>query len=258
MIRYHTVITWEKGRCAFHQPEAIAAIRNEKYNTALERTGTVFFFPQKRTDICANDTRSVVSAVSQCTQKGESWKYLFSYIIEKLPVEENTLKIATALTRLPAPCQCEYSVSKAMRTGENWSLIATTVLPHLSCWPWHCGLSWASLLDLAACAGGGAEFFSASAVLDTKHNSYCMPICPPCSWRDKGSSGAWRTPCVSAVLWHTFFQNNIQLSTVLGRRTQKPLEIKWGWQQKGLGKKGRSRKGVHLLMVSSGFAKKVG
>lgn len=72
MIRYHTVITWKKGRCAFHQPEARAGIRNEKYNTALERTGTVFFFPQKKTDIRANDTRSVASAVSQCTQKGES------------------------------------------------------------------------------------------------------------------------------------------------------------------------------------------
>jgi len=45
--------------------------------------------------------------------------------MEKLPMEENTFKIATALTRLPALCQCEYSVPKEMRicTGGNWSLV---------------------------------------------------------------------------------------------------------------------------------------
>lgn len=46
MIRYHTVITLNKGRCAFHQPEARIAIRKEKYtlNIVEERMCTVFFF----------------------------------------------------------------------------------------------------------------------------------------------------------------------------------------------------------------------
>lgn len=52
---------------------------------------------------------------------------------------------------------------------------------------------------------------------------------PHSQW-GKGSPGALRPPWVSAVLWHTFFQND--KFTVLSWRTQEPLEVNQGWQQK--------------------------
>lgn len=188
---------------------------------------TVFFFLE------ANDTRSVVSAVQgiMCVRAGELWNYPFSYIIEKLPLEENTLKIATALTRLPAPCQCEYSVPKEIRScnGGNWSLILLAWCPLTS--PVDHGNVASLRLSCQTLQHVLEQGLSSAVPLQCWAQSTPLILC---------LSVYHVVGCIRGVLEHwehlvyllcfdTAASRITWLSAVLGWRTQEPLEIKWEW-----------------------------
>lgn len=132
--------------------------------------------------------------------------YHLSYIIEKLQKEENALKIATALARLPALCQCEHSVCKEMRscTRAKGSLTLLVLCPLPSAvgdgsvatpgLPWHPGhecWSW-RWAPRCRCRAG------------YKAHLWCCPCRSALHLVGYGEFWSAQNTCVSAVLRHTF------------------------------------------------------
>lgn len=150
-------------------------------------------------------------------------------------MEENTLKIATALTRLPALFQCEYSVPKEVRrcTGGNWSLILLVWCPLTSPVDHDSEASLRLLCQTSQHVLENSQGLSSAVPLQCWVQSTPLILSPSVCHVVGGIRGVlehWEHLVYpSAVLWHTFFQSNIWLPTVLGWRTQEPLEIKWGW-----------------------------